>query len=219
VEGIRSKQRSGGGWSYYITTDLRNYDRPINQSISFYTAVALTALVETREAGFVVPEELIDTASGCLERMRNPDCTFEYMLFHDREDAPRNTPVPGAAGRGPLCALALLREGRGRLEDIRTTLDQFLDNRHYFAREHGKTLMHAGPHAQGSHYLMFDYANCAAAVRRLPKRERGKYRAPLLEQILGARTKTGTYIDNPMIGPHYGAGMALIALWNLDPKR
>jgi len=219
VEGIRSKQRSGGGWSYLITTELKNFDRPINQSISFYTAVALTALVDARETGFTVPAELIDTAAGCLERMRNPDCTFEYMLYHDREDAPRSTPVPGAAGRGPFCALALLQEGRGKLADIRTTLDQFLDNRHFFAREHGKSLMHAGPHAQGSHYLMFDYANCAAAVRRLPKRERGRYRGPLLEQILGARTEEGAYIDNPMIGPHYGAGMALIAFWNLDPKR
>ena len=219
VEGIRSKQRSGGGWSYYITSDLKNFDNPLNQSISFISAAALVALLEARDAGFDVPAEMIDKAAGCLERMRNPDGTFEYFLFHDNEDAPRSTPMPGAAGRGPLCATALLMAGRGEKDGVRTALDLFLDFRNLFAREHGKTLMHCGPHAQGSHYLMFDYANCAAAISRLPKKERGKYRAPLIEQILGARTSDGTYIDNPMLGPHYGAGMALIAFWHLDPEK
>lgn len=219
VEEIRSKQRSGGGWSYLMTMDLDKADRPINQSISFITAVALIALIETREAGIEVPEAMINEATACLERMQNPDGTFEYMLFHDREDTPRNTAVPGAAGRGPFCALVLHRAGRGDLATIRKTLDLFLEYRHTYAREHGKTLMHAGLHGQGSHYLMFDYANTAAAIRTLPKKERKKYGKPLLDQVLGARTEEGAYIDNPMIGPHYGAGMALIAFQNLAAPR
>jgi len=217
IAGIGSKQKEGGGWSYYVTSDLKNFDRPLNQSISFYTAVGLLSLLEARDAGFDVPPDMIEKAAGCLERMHNPDGTFEYFLWHDREDAPRATPVPGAAGRGAFCAMALLHEGRGELDHIRIALDQFIQHREFFAREHGKSLMHCGPHAQGSHYLMFDYANCAAAVRKLPKKERGKYRGPLLEQILGARTVEGTYIDNPMLGPHYGVGQALIAFDHLIP--
>ncbi len=219
VEEIRSKQRSGGGWSYLMTLDLDKADRPINQSISFITAVALIALIETREAGIEVPEKMIAEATGCLERMRNDDGTFEYMLYHDREGGPRNTAVPGAAGRGPFCAHVLLRAGRGDVEFIRKTLDHFMEYRHTYAREHGKTLMHAGLHGQGSHYLMFDYANTAAAIRTLPKKERKKYGKPLLDQVLGARTEDGGYIDNPMIGPHYGAGMALIAFRHLESDR
>lgn len=217
VAGMGLKQKDGGGWSYYITSDLKTFDQPLNQSISFYTAAGLLSLLKGRDAGFDVPPEMIDKAAGCLDRMRNPDGTFEYFLWHDREDAPRATPVPGAAGRGPLCAMTLLHEGRGHVDQIRTALDQFIQYRDLFSHEQGKSLMHCGPDGQGSHYLMFDYANCAAAVRRLPKMERGKYRGPLLEQILGARTAEGTYIDNPMLGPHYGAGMALIAFDHLIP--
>lgn len=217
IAGIGLKQKDGGGWSYYITSDLKTFDRPLNQSISFYTAVGLCALLKGRDAGFDVPPEMIEKAAGCLDRMRNPDGTFEYFLWHDREDAPRSTPIPGAAGRGPFCATTLLHEGRGEIDHVRTALDQFIQFRDLFSHEQGKSLMHCGPDGQGSHYLMFDYANCAAAVGRLPKKERGKYRGPLLEQILGARTAEGTYIDNPMLGPHYGAGMALIAFDHLIP--
>ncbi len=217
IAGIKLKQKDGGGWSYYITGDLKTFDRPLNQSISFYTAVGLLSLLEGRDAGFDVPSEMIDKAAGCLDRTRNPDGTFEYFLWHDREDEPRATSGPGAAGRGPLCAMTLLHEGRGAIDHIRTALDQFIQYRDLFSHEQGKSLMHCGPDGQGSHYLMFDYANCAAAARRLPKNERGKYRRPLLEQILGARTAEGTYIDNPMLGPHYGAGMALIAFDHLIP--
>ena len=77
--------------------------------------------------------------------------------------------------------------------------------------------MHTGPDGQGSHYLMFDYAFAAAAIDELPDREKRRYKRPLIEQILGARSDDGSYIDNPINGPHYGTAMALIAFRHLDP--
>jgi len=216
---LRAKQRQGGGWSYYLTTDLANADKPANQSISFVTALDLIAILEARDAGVAVPPEMIDAAAGCLERMANPNGTFEYMLFHDQEDRPRGTGRPGAAGRGPLCSLALLRAGRGDLDGIRRSLDIFLDHRASFAALHGKSLMHTASDGQGSHYLMFDYAFAAAATRELSRSERARFRAPLLDQILGARTAEGGYIDNPINGPHYATAMALVAFRHLQPPR
>ncbi len=217
VPEIRDRQKPGGGWSYYVTAERSNAGQPSKQSNSFITAAAVVALLEAREAGVEVPEEMTDAALGCLERMANPDGTFEYFLFHDREDAPRNTHPAGAAGRAPLCAYALYKGGRGSLDALRKGLKLFMEYRHTYAKEHGKSLMHAGAHTQGSHYLMFDYAFAAATVRALPEKERGKYRKPLLEQILGARTEEGSYIDNPLIGRHYGTGMALVAFRHLYP--
>ena len=78
-----------------------------------------------------------------------------------------------------------------------------------------KTLMHCGPEGQGSHYLMFDYATATAAYESLPgKKER--YRKMLLSQILAARTDAGSYLDNPLLGDHYGTAMGL---WSLEHLR
>ncbi|MEW6742294.1 MAG: hypothetical protein AB1486_06010 [Planctomycetota bacterium] len=215
VQELDRKQKPGGGWSYYMGGDVDNLDPALNVSFSFVTAFVLIGLFAADEAGIEIPEDLLDDALACLERMRNQDGTFEYALVHANESAPR-TPTPaGAAGRGPLCALALHLWGRIDLEAICTALDQFVTHRHTYAREHGKTVMHCGPEGQGSHYLMFDYAFAAAASAKLPEAERAPYREPLLRQILGARSEAGSYIDNPLLGDHYGTGMALWAFQRL----
>lgn len=218
ISELRRKQRDGGGWSYYMTTDLKNVDNPANQSISFVTALILIALIETRDAGVTVPEEVIDRAIACLEGMYNPNGTYEYMVFFGQEGRARSTARPGAAGRGPLCSLALLRAGRADLDRIRESIAIFLEHRDSYAVLHRKTLMHTGPDGQGSHYLMFDYAYAAAAIGQLSAKEKRRYKWPLVEQILGARSADGSYIDNPINGPHYATAMALIAFRHLDPR-
>jgi hypothetical protein len=160
---------------------------------------------------------MTEAAAQCLERMRNPNGTFEYMLRHDNEGAPRRTGQPGAAGRGPLCAFVLHRAGRAEIDDLRRALDIFMAHRRTYAKQKGKSLMHAGLDGQGSHYLMFDYAFAAAAIHALPAAERARYRDALLGQILDARGEDGSYIDNPIIGRHYATGMALIAFQHLKP--
>jgi len=211
VPEIQARQQSGGGWSYYVTGDLESGGSPANQSISFITATALLSLVRAEEAGIAVPADLKAKAIGCLERMRNANGTFEYMLFHDREGAARNTAPGGAAGRGPVCSLALYRTGHGSLEEIRSCLQMFVEHRGEYRREQRKGLMHAGPDAQGSHYLMFDYALAAQAIGRLPEAARPAFRKPVLEEILHARTVEGSYLDNPLLGRDYGTAMALLA--------
>jgi len=215
VTELRESQKSGGGWTYYISSDLQNTNTPLNVSMSFMTAAVLLALREAKDAGISIPKEMSDAALGCLERMRYSDGVFEYMLFHEKEDAPRRSKAPGSAGRGPLCALALHRWGRMDLEGIQKGLNAFLEYRHTYAREQGKTLLHARLDAQGSHYLMFDYANAAAAIQQLPQKKHSKYRQAVLKLILDSRSEEGSFVDNPLIGWHYGTGMALCALHHL----
>ncbi len=83
--------------------------------------------------------------------------------------------------------------------------------RRELAGQRGKALMHTGRHGQGSHYLLFDYAFAAAAVRELPQEKRDKYRRTILEVVLGTRTEDGSYLDSPLLGYSYGTGMALLA--------
>ncbi len=217
VDDLAKKQRTGGGWSYLIATSVSATEETLPISISFLTAPVAIALTRARDAGVEIPAGMLDRALSCLERMRNDDGTFEYMLNHESEDAARTTNRPGAAGRGPVCTLALLRHGRASLDDLRAALDLFVEHLELFAREQGKTLMHAGPDGQGSHYLLFDYATAAEAVAALPGPERGRYRDVILDVLMRARTADGAFLDNPMIGREFGAGAALRTMELLAP--
>ncbi|MFO0985203.1 MAG: hypothetical protein U1E76_26320 [Planctomycetota bacterium] len=156
---------------------------------------------------------MTERALGCLDRMRNRDGSFEYSLAHANEKAPRTMLPAGAAGRGPLCEMVRYHWGRGSQDDVRHALDAFLVHRASYAKEQGKTLMHCGLEGQGSHYLMFDYLFAAEAVAALPEESRAAYVEPVLELLLRARTAQGSFVDNPILGDHYGAAMAL---WALD---
>ena len=215
VAQLASKQKSGGGWSYYQGDDLENLDPNFDISFSFVTAYVLHGLWAAREAGVDVPGQMTDAALGCLERMRNDDGSFEYSLYHANESA-RGAPLPaGAAGREPLCALALHTWGRTDAGEVIEALEAFLRHRASYAKEKGKSVMHGGTEGQGSHYLMFDYAWAAAAAMALGEADREPFVRALREQVLDARLANGGYLDNPLLGDRFGAAMGLWSLQQL----
>ncbi len=217
VADLVGKQKPGGGWSYYLSGSLEGAARPAPQSISFTTAAVMIALLRTERAGVALPAAVRRAGLQCLEDMRNPNGTFEYMTSPGQAPREVGNGRPGSAGRGPVCATALVLGEREDLDALRERLDIAMEHLEELSREQGKGLMHAGREAQGSHYLMFDYATCAKAVALLPKRQRAKYRRPLLEVLLKARNADGSYTDNPIIGPSAGTALALIAFERLRP--
>ncbi|MBI4613337.1 MAG: hypothetical protein HY720_06970 [Planctomycetes bacterium] len=213
VGGLSKKERTGGGWSYLLRTDLAG--ARIEQSISFVTATVLLSLLSARAAGAEVPVPLLERAAACLEGMRNPDGTYEYMT-RGADGAAAEHPA-GAAGRGPLCALALFRAGRADARELRRSLELFVLHRETLDRERGKSLLHTGPQGQGSHYVLFDYAFAALAAASLPAGEREPYPAAILSGVLAARSIDGSYRDQERQGSDYGTAMALLAFRNLEP--
>jgi hypothetical protein len=216
VEDLVSKQKDGGGWSYYVTGDISGEVEAANQSISFVSAAVVLALQRAEKAGVRTPEKAMRRAVSCLEDMRDENGAFQYMRFFGSGPA-EGTGVPGAAGRGPVCELALLGAGRSDAKRIQGALDLFMEHRADFVRQLGKALMHAGPDGQGCHYLMFDYALSATALGELPEDERAPYRTILLELILDARSVEGGFRDTSINGWAYGTAMALLAFRALEP--
>lgn len=212
---LAERQKPGGGWHYYVSGEATG--APSDGSTSFITAAAVLALIRAREVGIEVPEDVLDRALGALDRMRNANGSYEYWIDMGtpRQHAIRRD---GAYGRGPMCALARLRGGRGTLGEVRTALAEFVQHRAALERERGKSLMHAGPAGEGVHYVLFDFAGAAAALAALPPGERAEYREPLAESILAMRTEDGAFLDFALIGADYGAGMALLALRDLARK-
>jgi len=207
---LAAKQKPGGGWSYYVKSDLSS-SATSERSISFTTAAVVLALQRARRSGFDVPEALLEGGLDCLETTRTRPGVYEY--FDD--GAGSAGLAAGSAGRGPVCALALFRSGRVELDELREALGLFLAHRHGLDKERGKSLLHTGPDGQGSHYLLFDYWAATLALRELPTRQRGKYVEPLLELLLNTRCEGGVFVDNARRGVAYGTGMALAALESL----
>jgi hypothetical protein len=211
VDSLGSKQRRNGGWSYYHSSSADGSASAGEQSISFVTAGVTHALLRAEDAGVPVPAAVRDAALDVLEAMRNADGTFDYML-HVGGTATGGGNVPGAAGRSPVCELALHRGGRSDAKRVAGAVEQFLEHGDELSRELGKALMHAGAGGQGCHYLLFDYAFAALATNELPARARRKARTRVLELILEARSEEGSFQDTPINGWSYGTAMALLAL-------
>ena len=217
VQSLASKQRSNGGWSYFYSTSADGSASAGEQSISFVSAMVTHALLRAESEGIQVPESVRNDALDVLEAMRNENGTFDYML-HVGAEASGGAGVAGAAGRSPLCELALLRGGRSSEERVSSAVEQFLDYSAELSRELGKALMHAGAEGQGCHYLLFDYAFAALSLKHLPKSARPQAAARVRELILDARSEEGAFQDTPINGWSYGTAIALFGLRSIDEK-
>ena len=217
IESLASKQRSNGEWSYFYSTSADGSASAGEQSISFVSAMVTHALLRAESEGIEVPETVRNRALDVLEAMRNENGTFDYML-HVGAQAAGGAGVAGAAGRSPLCELALLRGGRSSEERVASAVEQFLEYSAELSRELGKALMHAGAEGQGCHYLLFDYAFAALSLEYLPKRARRKAAAQVRELILDARSEEGAFQDTPINGWSYGTAIALFGLGRMDSE-
>lgn len=190
-----------GGWAYFRP------DGGGGVSIGFVTAAALCALGEAKKAGAEVPEALVAKAVEVVAALRADDGAFGYM------GRPQAGDRQGEASlRSPLYALALKRAGKGEVAALREALDIYLEHHEHVRAERGKSLCHTSPEGAASYYLLYGYAFSAESLGELPEKERKRFRAALLEDVLFMRTKDGAFCDNSAMGRHYGAGMALRAL-------
>jgi hypothetical protein len=187
-------QSAAGGWTYYAGVDP-----------SFVTATVLLALQEAKEAGAAVPPATLEKGLRCLESARGPRGAFRYFPGG-------SAPGAEAGPRSPLCALALLRGGRGDPAGVAAGLDRYLEARLEVRKERGKALCHTGPDGTAAYYLLFGYAFAAETLASLPEGRREAYRKAILEDVLAARLEDGSFLDFPAMGRSYGTAMALAAL-------
>jgi hypothetical protein len=171
------------------------------------------ALHDARDAGAKVPKESLDRALDFLDRARDGDGTYRYMP--DVPGARVGEMHPEACGRGPVCALALRRGGRGDEKLVASALEIFGGHQGEFRAEWGKALCHTGPEGFGAHYLFYDYLFAARALRELPRDDRQRFRGPLLADVLAARLADGSFLDFPGLGRPYSTAMAALALREL----
>lgn len=221
---LGTRQAEGGGFSYYLTRSAGDAPAVAQQSISFVTAPAVLAMLRVRQVGVDLPDAMLDRAVACLARMRQADGLFEYMLANGAERPTRRLAPDGAAGRSPVCELALFEAGSSSRVRLERALALFVEHRSALAGQLGKALMHAGADGQGCHYVLFDYAFAAAAWKALAAppgdgpqanpRPDGA-RTMVLDLLLAARRKGGGFEDTTINGRAFGTAAALQALRDL----
>ncbi|MCE9594235.1 MAG: hypothetical protein K8S98_08575 [Planctomycetes bacterium] len=207
VAAIEKSQHRGGGYPYvFFPGDPEG--KGFDPSASFLTAGVAIVFADARRAGAKVSEPKLARALDFLESLRDDDGTFRYMrdVAVTREDGVARE----ACGRGPVCALALRRNGRSDKDEVKRTLDLFVAHRDVFRPEWRKVLCHTSPTGFGAHYLMYDYAFAAVALEELTPSERKRYRAALLEDVLAERQADGSFEDLPGLGRAWGTAAALL---------
>lgn len=213
VADLQQRVRRNGGWSYFLSGSADGSDGP-EQSISFTTGAVVIGLLRAKKAGVEVPDDLLAAALDCLEAMRNDDGYFAYMLHHPGDRPQHNTPA-GAAGRGPVCELALLLGGRSDEQRLEHALTLYERHAGGLAAEGGKALMHAGADTQGCHYVFFDFMMASRAARHLGGNALARHRALALDLVLARRLTDGSFLDTPILGRAFGSAAALLTLESL----
>ena len=211
-------QQQNGGWSYYLSGEIGG--EAIVAAMSFTTATVLMALAEAQQREFEVDSAVMDRGYDCLLSMRGKNAAFEYMITGAQKHVAGEVEILGGAARGPLCTQALVAAGRLEPEAMVLPFQRYVEHLPTYGDQSRRALMHCGPQTQGSHYLTYDYATGAAALAATPRdivtdELRASVKEQTLRQLARCQSGNGSFIDNPLIGPVAGTGLAIQTLLSL----
>ena len=201
LERLADNRQPDGGWNY------TGY-----KCSPFQTGATVLELLDAREAGFEVPEELLGPSLDALARTRTETVTYTY-------DGRGRGAVPGpaSAARSAVAELALVRGGREDTESLVTAVDVFFDGWEELHARAGRQGTHEGDYGIAPYYFFFGHRYAAEAIEALPESLRAKRREDLRQALLRTRDERGAWNDR--IFPRseaYGTAMALLALLASD---
>jgi hypothetical protein len=127
----------------------------------FAVATALQALAFAKAQGEAIDEEIVARGVGALRRCRTEQGAYSYGDPGKRE--PRAT-IAAAAGRMPLCELALLQWGKSDAAALRASLAAAFEH-HALLAAVRKYDDHADRHGSGGFVFWFDMLGRAEATR------------------------------------------------------
>ena len=201
-----------GGWQYARGPGIEN---PCPTS-PFMTAPCLVALVEAKEAGLEVSEELIARTVKALEITRGESGYVAYNATRQtRDDAGQ---IPGAVGR--MCAVeaALARVGRGDEKRLRFAVEKFFEFWPELEKRRKKQGTHVPPYGVAPYYFFYAFNHAAQAIEFLPASERPALREKFRELLFKVRDADGTWNDR--VFPRsaaFGTAMSVLALAEARP--
>ena len=196
-----------GGWGY---ARRAGFSEPSPAS-PFMTAPTLMALFEAASQGEEVNGELLERALNGLEDSRTEAGFFPYSSSGGRDEA------PGAIGRSPAAEVTLFLAGRSSVEDIRDSLDAFLEHWEWLEKRRRQTGTHVPPYGIAPYYFFYAHNYAGLAIEFLDKDARPRYRARFLERLFQVQENSGGWNDRVFPrSENFGTAMSVLAL--LQPK-
>jgi hypothetical protein len=175
----------------------------------FAIATALQALHDGKQAGGDVDAAKIDKGLRALLMNRTDEGAFTYG--HTRSGKPRAS-IESAAGRMPLCELALFLFGQSDQAKLQSSVEAgFRFHRRLAAVR--KYDDHADELHYGGFFFWFDMLGRAEATMLLGDAESKKKLAAQQRQlVLDLPEFDGCFVDSHELGRAYGTAMALLCL-------
>ena len=196
-----------GGWQYARGPGI---DKPCPTS-PFMTAPCLMALIEAKESGLEVGDDLIARTVKALELTRGESGYVAYNAQRAIRDDEKQ--IPGAIGR--MCALevALARAGKADEKRLRFAVEKFFEFWPELEKRRKKTGTHVAPYGVAPYYFFYAFTHAAAAIELLPEAERTAHRARFRELLFQVRDQDGTWNDRVFPrSASFGTAMSVLAL-------
>lgn len=176
----------------------------------FAIATALQALHGVQQAGFEVPADNIERGLRALLVNRTEDGAFSYS--QTRPGRKPRTNLQGAAGRMPLCELALYLHGESDQQRLQAAVDAGARHHDLLAAVR-KYDDHASRLGYGGFFFWFDMLGRAEAIAALDDAEsRRRHAGRMRELVLALPEFDGAFVDSHELGRCYGTAMALLCL-------
>lgn len=180
----------------------------------FAIATALVALHDARSLGAEVDQERIDKGLRALAMDRTAEGGFTYG--HTTRGTPRVS-IPAAAGRMPLCELAMFLHGKSDPAKLAAAVAAGYTHHDLLAAVR-KYDDHADRLGYGGFFFWFDMLGRAEATLRLADpAERARLVAVQKQLVLDLPEFDGCFVDSHELGRCYGTAMALLCLDALTP--
>jgi hypothetical protein len=210
-----------GGWNYYDF--VAGAQKPSMGPTSFGTAAALIALHDARQAGFAVPQRLIDLSLKRLEQMRTPAGAFVYSFDLRLAPAMAANLPRGSVGRTQAANAALRLWGSPKATDADCdrALAQFFRDHHAMDMGRRRPYPHEAAYLTSGYYYYFGHYYAARNVERLASpAQRAEAQRRLADHVLPHQEADGSWWDYPMWDYHkpYGTAYAIMALLRCEER-
>lgn len=204
---VKTQIGSEGGWNY---SRPRGDDSPPS---TFMTAPTLQILFEAASLGYAVDAATIERALKSLEDARLDTGAFQYGTNPERKNGRGFEDVPGSTGRSPVCEATLFLAGRGSVERIRKSLDDFFEHWRWLEQRRKQQGTHVAPYMIAPYYFFYAHRYAAQAIELLPEADRAAYREKLYALLWHVREKDGGWNDREFPrSANFGTAMTLFAL-------
>ena len=196
IGALAGLQEASGAW-------FHEYSNP------FVLATVLLALHEAKAKGLDVPEDAVTRGVRALQQGRADNGGFPYGMGRQRA---KTINLAGAAGRMPLCELALFRFGASDQARLGASLTAAFEHHHHLEAIR-KYDDHADRLGYGGFFFWYDVRARSEAIAAITDdAARAGWQAQQDAIVLALPEIDGCFVDSHELGRCYGTAMALLCL-------